>query len=173
MDGRSIGTQVLIVGAGHTGLVAAIYAGGRGLEVTVLEGGGARRRDRVGGGHAPRLRPRPLRRVRADARSAPRCASSSSTSSSVDPPVVMAHPFDDGSAIALHRDLAATAASLGPAGAGGRRRWSGCCPSRSALAAAIFAPLPPARAALGSRWRCGRHAALGAAAARAGGSAGP
>ena len=34
------------------------------------------------------------------------------------PDVVIAHPFPDGSAIALHRDVAETARSLGPAGAG-------------------------------------------------------
>ena len=35
----------------------------------------------------------------------------------ITPPTVMAHPFEDGSALALHRDVGATAASLGTAGA--------------------------------------------------------
>ena len=73
----------------------------------------------------------------------------------VDPPVVMAHPFDDGTALALHRDPAATAASLGPAGAGWTAAMERMLPQADRLAAAILAPLPPGgdalRLALGLR----------------------
>ncbi len=42
----------------------------------------------------------------------------------INPEVVMAHPFEDGSAIALHRDLAAMANSVGSAAAGAGPAWS-------------------------------------------------
>jgi phytoene dehydrogenase-like protein len=69
----------------------------------------------------------------------------------IDPPVVMAHPFLDGSAIALHRDLATTARSLQQtAGAGAawttliERLW----PYRNAVMRAAFSRFPPVRPGL-------------------------
>ena len=112
-------TRVLVVGAGSNGLVAAANLVRAGLDAEVLE-------------HAPR----------------PGGASSSTAAALrgfvydhcagfvpmavvspamreldlrldwVNPPTVMAHPFADGTAIALERDLEATVASLGAAGRG-------------------------------------------------------
>ena len=152
-------TRVLVVGAGHTGLVAAIHLAARGLDVTVLEHaatpGGATSSGEVTlpgfvHDHCAAFAPMAVRR--------PAMRELELDVDWIDPPVVMAHPFDDGSAIALHRDAAATAASLGPAGAG----W----------AAAMERMLPQARpAGRGDP----RAAAAGArrAAARAGAAAAP
>ena len=62
-------TRVLVIGAGHNGLVAAIHLAAAGCDVTVLEHaprpGGATSSVQL---HAAGLRPRPLRRLRADDR---------------------------------------------------------------------------------------------------------
>jgi phytoene dehydrogenase-like protein len=77
----------------------------------------------------------------------------------ISPPVAMAHPFEDGSAIALHRDLGATAASLDASAAGAGSTWAALVdriwPHREALVRTALSPLPPllpaARLALGLR----------------------
>ena len=58
----------------------------------------------------------------------------------------MAHPFPDGSAIALHRDVAATASSLGPAGPGWTAAMKQLLPVAKPLVEAVLAPFPPMRA---------------------------
>src|ERR1700759_1067036 len=115
-------TRVLVIGAGHNGLMAAIHLAEAGLDVVVVEHG-----------------PRPGGATRSSARTLPgfvhddHAAFVPMTVASpamrelelereglrwITPPVVMAHPFADGTAIALRRDVAATVASLG--GAAGR-----------------------------------------------------
>ncbi len=144
--------RVLVVGAGSNGLVAAIHLAAAGLDVTVLEhgaapGGGAGSRELTLPGfvhdpHAgfvpmaaasPAIRELELEREGLEWRN---------------PPVVLAHPFEDGTAIALHRDVEATVASLGPAGPGWRaamRRW---LPLATPLVESLLAPLPPVRGPL-------------------------
>jgi phytoene dehydrogenase-like protein len=67
----------------------------------------------------------------------------------VTPDTIMAHPFDDGTAIALHRDLDATVASLEQAQAGAGRPWrelmEQCLPVAQPLVETILGPLPPVR----------------------------
>ena len=142
-------THVLVVGAGHNGLVAAIHLAAAGLEVTVLEQaaapGGATASGEVTlpgfvhdhcAGFAPMAIVNPaVRELELDVEW-------------IAPPVVMAHPFDDGSALVLHRDVAATVESLGAAGAGWAAAMERMLPQAERLARAIFAPLPPGRDAL-------------------------
>lgn len=141
--------RVLVIGAGHNGLVAAIHLASRGLEVTVLEfgssPGGASRSGEVtlpGFVHdhcaafvpmaaaSPAIRELELEREGLVW---------------IDPPHVLAHPFDDGSAIALERDLAATVASLGAAGAAWGEAMEQMLPLAGALVRTVLSPLPPVR----------------------------
>lgn len=146
----------MVIGAGHNGLVCAIRLAEAGLRVTVLERAGA-----PGGAlssgeltlpgfvhdlHAaffpqavvsPALRRLPLARHGLEW---------------IVPEVAMAHPFEDGSAIALHRDVAATAASLEPVAPGAGEVWSELMrrlwPHRSAVVRTAMSRLPPVRPAL-------------------------
>src|ERR1700754_3945241 len=105
-------SRVLVIGAGHNGLVAAIHLAAHGLDVTVLE-------------HAPQ----PGGATRSTAATLPgfvhdSCAGFVPMAAAspaiqelrltddglawIDPPTALAHPFEDGGAIALHRDVDAT-----------------------------------------------------------------
>ena len=66
----------------------------------------------------------------------------------IDPPHVLAHPFADGSAIALHRSVEATVASLGPAGPGWAAAMKQMLPLADPLVQSVLSPLPPLRPAL-------------------------
>src|SRR5215211_4017771 len=142
-------TRALVVGAGHNGLVAAIHLAAAGLEVTVLEHaaapGGATASGEVtlpGFVHDRCAAFAPM------ALATPAMAELALDVEWIHPPVVMAHPFDDGTAMVLHHEVAATVDSLGPAGAGWARAMERMLPSATRLAEAIFAPLPPGREAL-------------------------
>jgi phytoene dehydrogenase-like protein len=67
----------------------------------------------------------------------------------IGPDAVMAHPFEDGSAIALHRDLGATMSSLDAAHPGAGAAWGELMeqyrPLAQALVEAILGRLPPLR----------------------------
>lgn len=138
-------TRVVVIGAGHNGLVAAIGLADRGLDVTVLEHG-----PRPGG--ASTSGPGTLAGFVHDGHAAflPMAAVSPALRELeldlpwVTPDCVMAHPFEDGSAIALHRDVGATLASLGgAAGSGWAREMERLLPVAEPLAGAILSPLPP------------------------------
>ncbi|MCA9797706.1 MAG: NAD(P)/FAD-dependent oxidoreductase, partial [Candidatus Eremiobacteraeota bacterium] len=116
--------DAIIVGAGPNGLAAAITLARRGWKVLVIEG-----KATVGGGMgtlevtlpgfhhdvcsaihplgmgSPFFKTLPLEQYGLRW---------------IQPEIPVAHPLDDGSAVALHRDVAATAASIGPGGA----RWT-------------------------------------------------
>jgi phytoene dehydrogenase-like protein len=149
---------VVVVGAGHNGLVAAIHLAAAGLDVTVLE-----HADRIGGaassvqttlpgfvhdhcaGFAPTAAVSPaIRELELDV-------------DWVDPPVVVAHPFDDGSAIALHRDVGATAASLGAAGTAWAAAMERLLPNAARLGESILSPLPPPPTAVWLGFSLGRE----------------
>jgi phytoene dehydrogenase-like protein len=70
----------------------------------------------------------------------------------IDPPVAMVHPFLDGSAIALHRDLGSTAASLDRVARGAGAAWTALVervwPHRGAVARAALSRFPPVRPGL-------------------------
>jgi phytoene dehydrogenase-like protein len=142
-------TQVIVVGAGHNGLVAAIHLAARGLDVTVLEhgphpGGAARSVSTTLPGflhdHCAAFVPM--------AAVSPAIAELELDVAWIDPGVVMAHPFPDGSAIALHREVGRTAASLGGrAGEGWAAAMRRLVPHSATLAEAVLRPLPPMRQA--------------------------
>src|SRR3954470_4922795 len=119
--------RVVIVGAGVNGLVCAIGLADAGFQVTVLEqsatpgGGVSSRQDTLPGfvhdpcaGFFPLTAASPAFRGLQLERHGLEW---------VNPDVPMVHPFLDGSAIALHRDVEATAASLDEAAAAAAARW--------------------------------------------------
>ncbi|HEU4657697.1 MAG TPA: NAD(P)/FAD-dependent oxidoreductase [Capillimicrobium sp.] len=141
--------RVLVIGAGHNGLVAGIHLAAAGLDVTVLEhaprpGGASSSTEATLPGFvhdhcagfcpvtaaSPAIRELELERDGLEW---------------VDPPVAMAHPFADGTAIALHRDVEATAASLDATAPGAGVAWSGAMatwvPRAQQLVDAILSPL--------------------------------
>jgi phytoene dehydrogenase-like protein len=67
----------------------------------------------------------------------------------ISPPAIMAHPFEDGTAIVLHRGLEATVASLDAAHPGAGRPWQELIeqyrPLAQRLVETILGPLPPVR----------------------------
>jgi phytoene dehydrogenase-like protein len=156
MRPRGTSVRVVVVGAGHAGLVCAARLASQGIEVRVVEH--AQRPGGALGSHAqtlpgfvhdhcagflpltaasPAFRDLPLERHGLQW---------------VSPEVAMAHPFRDGSAIALHRDLAATAASLDAAADGAGPAWhslvSPLLARREQLLDTALSPLPPGIAAL-------------------------
>jgi phytoene dehydrogenase-like protein len=141
-------TRVIVVGAGHNGLVAAAHLAGAGCDVTVLEHaprpGGASSSGAVTldgyvhdhcAGFVPMTVASPaIRELELDG------------VTWVNPPTVLAHPFDDGTAIALHRDVEPTAASLGGSGEAWRVAMDQLLPLTQSLTEAVLSPLPPVRA---------------------------
>ena len=61
----------------------------------------------------------------------------------IDPPSPLAHPFDDGSAVLLERDVRATASGLGDDGPRYERLFGPLAASWPRLAPVLLAPLPP------------------------------
>jgi phytoene dehydrogenase-like protein len=150
--------DAIVVGAGPNGLAAAITLARAGRSVVVHEAA-----DRIGGG------------MRSEALTLPDfvhdvCSTIQGTSLAspfirsldlarhglelVHPPVALAHPFDDGSAVLLHRSIRATADGLGPDG----RAWSALFEplvrDAPALMAAILGPVnrPPRHPLLMARF---------------------
>jgi phytoene dehydrogenase-like protein len=149
--------RVLVIGAGHHGLLCAARLAAHGLDVLVLEAA-----DRSGG--AVRSAEGPLPGFVHDTCAGffPLTAASPAFADLaqrlarhglewIDPPIPMVHLLDDGGGTALHGDLAATAASLDTcrpgAGAAWQRVVEGLWPRREALLGAGLHRLPPLRPA--------------------------
>jgi len=120
--------RVLVIGAGHNGLICAGTLAQAGWEVTVME-----QAPRPGG--AVHSSPGPLDGFLVD----PCAAYFPLTRASpvfeeidlerlgvdwIDPPVVMVHPLPDGRSISLHRELGPTVASLEAVRPGAGRAWA-------------------------------------------------
>lgn len=148
--------RVVVIGAGSSGLVGAIHLARAGLDVTLLEyapaPGGASAsgevtlpgyiHDHCAGFNpmtvaSPAIQELELEREGVEW---------------VTPELVMAHPFADGSAIELHRDVAATAASLDTVHPGAGRHWQALvdelAPQTVELVKTILGPLAPSGAPL-------------------------
>jgi phytoene dehydrogenase-like protein len=143
-------TRALVIGGGHNGLVCATHLAEAGVEVEVLEHG-----SRPGGAALSSERTLPGFVHDDHAAFVPMTVASPAMRElelDVDwifPEAIMAHPFDDGSAIVLHRDLGATLDSLrehaGPAAAAGwETAMAQLLPQARTLVETILAPLPPA-----------------------------
>jgi phytoene dehydrogenase-like protein len=144
--------RVLVIGAGHNGLVAAIHLSGHGLDVTVLEHaplpGGATSTSEVTlpgflHDHCAAFVP-----MSAASPAIRELELESDGLRWVNPSHVLAHPFDDGTAIALDRDVEATVASLGSAGAGWDAAMKRMLPVSESLVQSVLSPLPPMLPAL-------------------------
>jgi phytoene dehydrogenase-like protein len=156
MRSRRNDVRVVVVGAGHTGLICAARLASRGLEVCVVEqarepGGalGSQAQTLPGFVHdhcagflplaaaSPAFRDLPLERHGLEW---------------VRPELAMAHPFSDGSAIVLHRNVDVTAASLEAAAHGAGSAWHSLVDPllarREQLLRTALSPLPPGVAAL-------------------------
>jgi phytoene dehydrogenase-like protein len=139
--------SAVIIGAGHQGLVAAIGLAGAGCDVVVLEAS-----DEPGG--AVRTAELTLPGFRHDVCSGffPLTAASPAFRELeleipwIDPAVAMAHVFDGGEEIVLHRDVDETARSLESCSRGAGRAWqrlvASLWPHRERLIRAGLAPLP-------------------------------
>ena len=147
-----VSEQALVNGAGPNGLAAAIRLAEAGLPVTVLEAA-----ERPGG--AVRTQELTLPGFRHDTFSSVYPAAAASPVFGrmplaeyglewVHPEACMAHPLPDARAVALFRDVAATAASLERQHAGDGARWSGfVAPYLDAFAAVratMLSGFPPA-----------------------------
>jgi phytoene dehydrogenase-like protein len=143
--------RVVVIGAGHNGLVAAVRVAEAGCSVLVVEaaavaGGGVRSAEATLPGFVHDLCSGffPLTAA------SPAFRSLALDVSWVNPPVAMAHVFEDGSDVALHRDLGATAASLSACAPGAGSAWRSLVeklwPVRSSLLSLLLGRLPPVRA---------------------------
>jgi phytoene dehydrogenase-like protein len=155
--------RVVVVGAGHNGLVCALHLAAAGLDVTVLE-----HAPNPGGATSTTETTLPGFRFDHCAGFLPMTKASPAFAELaleedgltwVAPEIAMAHPFDDGSAIALHRAIEPTAASLEAVQPGAGRAWAELAgrtaPHADRLARTVLGPLPPVRdpLALALAWR--------------------
>jgi phytoene dehydrogenase-like protein len=141
--------RVAVIGAGHNGLVAAVHLARAGAQVTVLEhaprpGGASSSVEATLPGfvydHCAAFVPLAsvspaIRELELEAHGV----------SWIRPAMPMAHPFEDGTAVALHRDLDATVASLRDAGPAWRAFAERTGPHIEDIVHTILSPLPPVR----------------------------
>src|SRR3954468_5736050 len=143
--------RVLVVGGGHNGLVCACTLAERGVSVTVLEhspqpGGGVRSGEPGLPGflhdHCAGFMPVALASPAMQAMELERYGVEW-----IAPEAVMAHPFDDGTAIELNADVATTARSLERAAPGAGAAWTDLMdrllPHAETISQAIFTRFPP------------------------------
>jgi phytoene dehydrogenase-like protein len=146
-----MGDRVVVIGAGHHGLVAAIRLAAHGQEVLVVERaavpGGAVTSEELtlpGFVHDPCAGFFPFTAASPAFRELPL------ELEWIDPPQPMAHVFDDGQAIGLYRDLGATADSLERCARGAGAAWRELIdvlwPHREVLVRAGLGRFPPLRA---------------------------
>jgi phytoene dehydrogenase-like protein len=137
--------RVVVIGAGPNGLVCAAQLAAAGADVVLAEQG----EPGFFGGISSADGPLPGFRHDICAAFFPLSMVSPALRPIVDdvewinPSTVMAHPFRDGGAIALERDIAATAAGLGPEGARYERFMSRLVAEAEPLMDVALQPVPP------------------------------
>jgi phytoene dehydrogenase-like protein len=145
--------RVLVVGAGHNGLVCGLHLAQAGLDVEVLEhaphhGGASSSTQATLPGfvhdHCAGFNPLTV--------ASPAILELELERDGLEwvgGPEVMAHPFEDGTALVLHRDVAQTAEELERASLGAGRAWAELVgqvgPHADRLVRTILEPLPPVR----------------------------
>jgi len=163
--------MVVVIGAGHNGLVAAVRLAEAGRDVTVVEaagapGGGVRSVERDGFVHDECGAFFPL------AAASPAFRALELDVEWVNPQVAMAHVLEDGGEVALHRDVEDTVASLEACAPGGGERWRDLVehlwPVRASLVQTALGPFPPLRPAARVARRLGRTGLYLAASTSAG-----
>ena len=148
--------RVVIVGAGSNGLVCAINLARAGMDITVLEHaprpGGASSSGEVTlpgfiHDHCAAFNPMTvaspaMRELQLEAEGL----------KWLNPDAIMAHPFEDGTAITLHRDLDATVTSLEQAHPGAGTAWAALIqryePLAGLLVENVLGPISPSRAGI-------------------------
>ena len=141
--------RVVVIGAGPNGLVAAAHLAAGGRDVVVLE----HSPDGFGGissadGALPGFRHDVCAGFMPLTVASPAFRSLDLEIDWVTPEHVMAHPFDDGTALALERDFADTARGLGPAGDRYEAFMKPLVDAARPLMTAALEPVPPGLAAL-------------------------
>ena len=138
--------DAIIVGAGPNGLSAAIALARHGLRVTVFEagptaGGGVRSAELTLPGflHDVCSAVFPLALASPFFRTLPLASHGLEW---IEPPVMVAHPFDDGSAAAIYRSVDRTAEALGPDGDAYRRLVGSVADAWPQLESAVLGALP-------------------------------
>jgi phytoene dehydrogenase-like protein len=140
--------DVIVVGSGPNGLSAAITMAREGWRVLVIEaaereGGGLRTSELT----LPGFRHDVCSSIHPMALASPFFATLPLAQHGlewIEPPVQVAHPLDGGRAVALHRSLEQTVASLGPDGAAYRRLVGPALASWQDLIGGLLRPLRPA-----------------------------
>jgi phytoene dehydrogenase-like protein len=151
-----VSRQAVVIGSGPNGLAAAIRLAEAGREVTVLEAanapGGAVRTEEL---TLPGFRHDTFSSVYPAAAASPvfaRMPLSRFGLEWVQPLACSAHPLPDGRALALYRDVSATAASLDTAHDGDGERWAGfvepLLDAFDAVRSTMLAGFPPIGGAL-------------------------
>jgi phytoene dehydrogenase-like protein len=144
-----VSRRAVVIGSGPNGLAGAITLAQAGLEVEVHEeapalGGGVRTEELT----LPGFHHDVCSAIHPLGRASPFFRTLDLGVEWVDSPAPAAHPFDDGTAVTLERDVDATAAQLGADGDAYRRLVGPLVDAWAAIEPVLVGPHPPAPAAL-------------------------